>query len=237
MKKLLILILIALLSVLSIYVVLKGVSIGSLEILGIKGIRDENAKLDQTIQQAGKLAEKDYVQALAEIDTDAKKLKQEKERYEDMTAISEETDIASANQLETYEYDSLMVKLGNHATSKGAIPKIDITSGGATGIYNLNITATGRYIAITDFISSIENDSTLGFKIEDFKMGATQDGNDLQATFKCNGISIKGISSTAPITTTTQGKDEESTTDTTNTTDATNGTRTTNTSSTNNTAR
>ena len=63
MKKLLLLILIALLLALSIYTVLEGISIGSLQILGMKDIRTENDNLDQTIKQAAKLAEKDYVQA------------------------------------------------------------------------------------------------------------------------------------------------------------------------------
>lgn len=228
MKKLLLLILIALLLALSIYTVLEGISIGSLQILGMKDIRTENDNLDQTIKQAAKLAEKDYVQAVADIDTDAKKLKQEKEKYEDMTAISNEGEVVAANQLETYEYDSLMVKLGNHATSKGATPKIDVISGGATGIYNLNITATGSYIAITDFISAIENDSTLGFKIENFKIGANQ-GDTLQATFTCSGISIKGISSITQQITETDNANI--TNNTTNIKD------TTNTSSINNTAR
>lgn len=232
MKKLLLLILIALLLALSIYTVLEGISIGSLQILGMKDIRTENDNLDQTIKQAAKLAEKDYVQAVADIDTDAKKLKQEKEKYEDMTAISNEGEVVAANQLETYEYDSLMVKLGNHATSKGATPKIDVISGGATGIYNLNITATGSYIAITDFISAIENDSTLGFKIENFKIGANQ-GDTLQATFTCSGISIKGISSiTQQITETDNANITNNTTNNT-----TNIKDTTNTSSINNTAR
>lgn len=228
MKKLLLLILIALLLALSIYTVLEGISIGSLQILGMKDIRTENDNLDQTIKQAAKLAEKDYVQAVADIDTDAKKLKQEKEKYEDMTAISNEGEVVAANQLETYEYDSLMVKLGNHATSKGATPKIDVISGGATGIYNLNITATGSYIAITDFISAIENDSTLGFKIENFKIGANK-GDTLQATFTCSGISIKGISSITQQITETDNANI--TNNTTNIKD------TTNTSSINNTAR
>ena len=47
MKKLLILILIALLSALSIFVVIQGINIGNLEILGIKGIQQRSNELDQ----------------------------------------------------------------------------------------------------------------------------------------------------------------------------------------------
>ena len=81
MKKLLILILIALLAGLSVYTFVQGISIGSIEILGIKGIEAKNASLDQKIQEAGKLAEKDYVQAINTVTTDTIKLKNMKMKH------------------------------------------------------------------------------------------------------------------------------------------------------------
>ena len=90
MKKLLMLILIGLLVVLSIFIVIQGVQIGNLGILGITQIQAKNSQLDLTIQKAGKLAQKDYVQAVSEVETNAKKLKEEKKTYEEMTIISTE---------------------------------------------------------------------------------------------------------------------------------------------------
>ena len=75
MKKLLLLILIALLLALSIFIVIQGVEIGKIEVLGIKEIQEKNSELDAKIQQAGKLAEKDYQQAVSEVETNTKKLK------------------------------------------------------------------------------------------------------------------------------------------------------------------
>ena len=193
MKKLLILILIALLAGLSVYTFVQGISIGSIEILGIRGIDAKNASLDQRIQEAGKLAEKDYVQAINTVTTDTKKLKEEKKNYEDMTAISEDSEIQSANQIEKYENETLMVKLGNHATKQGAEAKIVYETGAAQGIYNIKFTVTGRYISILDFISAIENDSTLGFKIENFNMKPSSSGETLEANFTCRGIAIEKI--------------------------------------------
>lgn len=69
--------------------------------------------------------------------------------------------------------------------------------------YNLKFTATGSYISITDFISAIENDTILGFKIEEFKMvpniiedktNKNNSGNTLKGTFTCKNIAIKEIS-------------------------------------------
>ena len=205
MKKLLILILIALLVALSIFIVIQGVNIGSLEILGVKGIQSKSSQLDEKIQQAGKLAEKDYQQALNDVKTNTKKLQEEKKNYEDMTQISEDGDIQTANQIEKYEIETLWVKLGNHATTQGVVIKMDVKKGSAQDIYDLQFTATGSYISITDFISAIENDSSLGFKIEEFKLVSSSSGSDLQATFVCKDIAIKDVSQSA-VTTTTDNK-------------------------------
>lgn len=235
MKKLLILILIALLAALTVYTVVQGIGIGSLEILGIKGIDLKNAQLDQKIQEAGRLAERDYVQVLNTISADTKKLKEEKSSYEEMTTISEDSEIQAANQIEKYENETLMVKIGNHATRNGAEVKIVYETGSAQGIYNIKFTATGRYIAILDFISAIENDSTLGFKIENFSMRPTSTGETLEANFTCRGIAIEKINNVSTPTQTNVDVKQETNTNTTNTnsTATSNTTGTTNTSNTN----
>ena len=234
MKKLLILVLIVLLAALTIFTTVQGISIGNFKILGVKGIREENKKLDEKIQQAGKLVEKDYRQVVSEVQSNAKKLKEEKKNYEDMTALAEgETQVA--NQIEKYEIETLWVRLGNHATSEGTVMQMDVIKGAnsAADVYNLKFTATGSYISITDFISAIENDSTLGFKIEEFKMYPASSGTDLQATFVCKDITIKDVSATTPNTPSNQNSNTTSEGNTTNSVNSTNSTNTTNTSNTN----
>lgn len=242
MKKLLILILITLLLILTMFIGIKGVTIGKIEILGIQGIQAKNSELDSKIQDAAKLVEKTYAQTISEVNSNAKKLKEEKQNYQDMTAISSDGETQAVNQIEKYEIETLWVKLGNHATSEGVVMKMNVTSGssGAQDSYNLNFTVTGGYVQIEDFISSIENDSTLGFKIEEFKMAPS--GNDLQATFVCKDIPIKQVSSTTTVTqnTTTDGNNTANTntagnnTTGNNTANAVNNTNTTN-NTTNNT--
>lgn len=237
MKKLLMLILIALLVVFSIFLFIQGVHIGSFEIPGIKGIQEKDSELDAKIQQTGKLAEKDYKQAVSDVTTSSQQLKQQKKNYEDMTAISTDAEGQANNQIEKYEIETLWVRLGNHATSQGVVMQMDVIKGNSStqDMYNLKFTATGSYISITDFISAIENDSTLGFKIEEFKMNPSSSGSDLQATFVCKDIAIKDVSQS---TTTTPSPSTDTSTDTsTNTNNTTNDkTNNTNSNSTSNTS-
>lgn len=221
MKKLLILILIALLLTLSIFLVIQGIHIGNFEILGIRDIQAKSNELDEKIQEAAKLAEKDYKQAVSNVETNAKKLKEEKANYDEMVAtVDGET--GTTNQIEKYEIETLWVRLGNHATSEGVVMQMDVIKGNSVteDTYNLRFTATGSYISITDFISDIENDSTLGFKIEEFKMNPASSGSDLQATFVCKDIAIKDVSAT----TTNIATDSNNNTNNTNSTNTTSNT-------------
>lgn len=201
MKKLLMLILIGLLVILSVFIVLQGFEVGEVEVLAYTGIQDKNRQLNERIQQASKLAEKDYKQAVSIVQDTSKQLEKVKKEYDDLTVVSSDGEVQAAAQLERYELETLWVKLGNYATSEGAIVKIDIVQGNATNVYNLKFTVNGTYIAITDYISDIENDSTLGFKIEEFKMAPS--GSELQATFVCREIAIKEISQGSSTGTTT----------------------------------
>lgn len=243
MKKLLTLILIALLVILCVYTAVEGFSIGPVEILGIQGIKEKNNQLDALLEKATYLANVDYKQVCNELEINTKKLKQEQQNYEDMTAISSGEDIQAANQIEKYEYDSLMIKLGRHATSQGADLNISVETGSTEGIYNLKFEAEGRYISIVDFISAIENDSTLGFKIEDFKMvpvtsGSKEDTDQrVRGTFTCRAIAIEKMAEVPQADTAAEeGEENTNTTNSTNTTNTSNSTNTTNGTNTTNTS-
>lgn len=232
MKKLLIVLLITLVLALTIFTVVNGLKIGNFEILGIKGIQAKNANLEKSVTEATKLASSEFPNKVSQLNTSMKKLKEEKTNYEDMVAVSSSDDVQAASQLAKYKIDFLWTKIGTHATSEGVVIKMDITNGsGAADTYNLNFTVNGGYINIAEFIRDIEDDSKLGFKIEEFSMKAGSSTSDLQATFVCKDVPIEGISQT---TQATPKVEETNTNNATNTGNTTNG-NTTNTSANTNT--
>ena len=226
MKKLLILILIALLVLLGYFIIIQGVGTeGSLQILGIKGIQAKNAELEQKIQEATSLAEKDYQSVLSEIKQNTQSFEDAKKRYEDNVIINEGGEVETLSK--PYDIETLWVRLGNHATSQGANiqeMKVNNSTTGAEGTYDLDFTITGSYICITDFISAIENDSTLGFKIEEFNMRPS--GSELQATFTCKDISINKDELNENVVVTTTDNTTNNTNATGNTANSTNTTNT-----------
>ena len=196
MKKLLISAIIILLIVLTGITVVNGITIGKLQILGIKEIKEKDENLTSTVQQATKLASTDYQKKINDLNSEIKKLENEKTSYEDMANVSTEAQTQAANQFwGGYQISYLMVRIGTHAKTEGVEMKMDVSRSysGSEDTYNLNFTATGAYARIAEFITDIEDDSSLGFKIEEFSM--TGESNTIQATFVCKDVKIQGISS------------------------------------------
>ena len=214
MKKLLLIILTILVLILTGITVVKGFQIKNLNVLGIMQIKDKNEELDKKINEATKLASTDYEKKLEDLNAEIKKLETEKTKYEDMVNVSTENQINAANQFYDYSIDFLWIRVENHAKEEGVKMTLALTksSTGAENTYNLIFTATGTYIGIAEFITHIEDDEKLGFKIEDFKMTAfsttktsknntvekeqvLEDTNTVQAMFTCKDIKIEGVSS------------------------------------------
>lgn len=199
MKKTLIMILILLLLVTIGFMTFKSLKIGNTEILGIKSLGDENKKLDESIQTLSRLSSTDYQKALTDITSSSKQYEQAKSEYEELATVSTDSEVTTASQLQKYEIEYLWTRIGNHATSENVVLKLEVKANStseATGYYDLNFIATGDYVGLTDFIYDIENDSSLGFKIEGFKMEPS--GSGLQASFTCTNIAINIDSSALP---------------------------------------
>ena len=236
MKKLLILILIALVLALTIFTIMSGLQIGSFHILGIKQIQDKNAELEETVTEATKLASSSFPSTVNELNASMEDLKKQKTAYEDMVAVSETGDVETASQLSNYNLDFLWTQIGTHATSEGVNIDMALTQGtGGQNVYNINFTAVGSYVGISEFIRDIEDDSDLAFKIEEFSMTAGESTSQLRATFVCKNIPIEGISSIDTRTQTNANTNTSNNTSTTNSTNTANSANTANTTNTTNT--
>lgn len=252
MRKILLGLLAIILLAFSIYVAIYGVSIGSLTISGIPTIQEENDKLDAKIQVASKLRNSDYPQNVTLLEGAYKKLVAEKENYEQILALGVDENGQPLSKIQEYEIEKIWITMGNYAKKQGVDLKMDVTLNNAVSkTYDLNFTVTGGYIQITDFLYDIEKDSTLVFKLENYKMvpgqattidSGLKDENgeaivttvaaedNLVATFACKDVklNISEINGqTEETTDTTTNKDETNTTDSTSTTNDSTNTNTT----------
>ena len=222
MRKLLLIVLIILLCVLGYFAIFNGISIGDFQVLSVSQIKDKNDKLDQEIAEIETERATTFPNKTSQLGSETDTMMEAKKTYLDLASVSTEGELKEANQEETYLIEFLWTRMGNHATQEGVKAKFEIVSGdtGESEVHNIN------------FISAIENDSKLGFRIENFKM--VPGGDDLTATFTARNIRIKNEQTTTSTTSTqTTNTTTNSTTNNTTTTDTTNSTtgNTTNTQS------
>lgn len=201
MKKILITLLIILLLTLSYFAIFRGITLGKFEVLSIEQIQAENDKLTQEIEATEKLKHSDYVQKSQELDKSIEGLLTAKEEYIDLTKVSTAGDIKKASRQETYKIEYIWTRIGSHATSEGVELKLDITAGETSeeDVKNLSFTVTGNYIAVINFVLAIEDDSQLGFRIENFKILPGSGENGRQATFTVRNVRIKQENATANV--------------------------------------
>lgn len=185
MKKFLISILVILLMVLTYFLVLKDITIGSWKNKNVGNIKELDSKLNEQIDTATKLNNQKYPDSIANLETAIKNLKIAKEKYQSKLNYMSDNVELGVVQIKEYKIERLWVTLGNYAKEENVELKMDIVGNSVEdGVYDLEITLIGGYIGITDFIYDIEKDDTLGFKILNFKIlpNATAQTTETQKT-------------------------------------------------------
>lgn len=215
MKNILISVISILLTVIIIICMFRGISIGQFKILSIPEIKLSSIKLDSEIEELNNLKNVTYKKKLNDLQSSIKNLTSAKQSYLDLASISTDTEIQQANQEQTYAMEFLWNKVGTYATNQGLALTWNVVSTGVNNKYTLNFTITGSYIGIINYIYSLENDSELAFRIENFKIvsagaassnsnsnsnSSTQDNTKVTATFTVSNIGIKEETVTSPTT-------------------------------------
>lgn len=215
MRKILMIIIVILLILLGYVIVMKGVQLGTFELLSVQQIDDKNKVLTSKIEEINTLVDINFPKKLSELNTASSKLQQSKDEYLQYTNLSTDEEILNAMQNKSYAIEFLWTKIGTHAREEGINLKLEIvnSSTGSNAVNDLRFTANGSYIGITNFVYSLENDSDLNFTIENFKL-LPYNGEILQGTFTVRNIAIEGNTSKESVR-----ADGTQTTDTTDTTD------------------
>lgn len=189
MRKILIIVLIiALLAGFGILVT-SGVTIANIEIPAIEKIIRDNQDLDTKIADLDNDIKTKYSSAQKDLESSVTKLKKSKQKYQETINYSTEDEIQAANQKQKYDIGFIWTKIGLYATKNNVIMKADVSAGTVQDLYDISFTLTGQYLDISEFIYAIENDSKLGFKIEEFTMTPYSD-ESLQTTFVIKNVAI-----------------------------------------------
>lgn len=193
MRKILLIVVIILLLVFGYMSVIKGITIGNMQISSIKQI-DENSKMLETkIEELNSLIDIVYPKKMGELKEVSNKMQETKQKYLDETNFTSDEELQTALQIESYDIERLYVKLGVHAKKEGVKIKFTLTSAAIGDIKDLSFTVEGTYVAITNFLYAIEDDEELKFRIYNFKL-VPYESNILQSTFTVKNVRITSSS-------------------------------------------
>lgn len=201
MRKILLIIIIVLLVTLGYITLVNGLNLGFIKILSVKQIQEGSQELKAKIEEANMAIDVQYPNKVKDLKDASKSMKESRDEYLRYTNLSSDEDILAARTEKSYAIEFLWAKIGTHARKEGINLKLEIaqSSTGANDVNDLKFTAEGSYIAITNFIYAIENDSELDFRIKDFKL-LPHKSEILQGTFTVPNVGIKGNTSTEKIT-------------------------------------
>lgn len=160
-----------------------GIKIGNFEIPSISNIIAKNKQINSDIEKLSQLTSVDYTQKITEFEKTVDGLKVQKEKYEQLSGFSDEEE-NSTYETEKYDISYLWTTIGNYANKNQVKLAMDVKKSSTSNLYDLYFTVKGEYVNISSFITKIENDSKLLFRIYNFKI--TKEN----ATFTVKDINI-----------------------------------------------
>lgn len=190
MKNKLIFIILLISFVLVICLAVFGFKVGNFEIPSISKMIAKNENINTNIETVTRLTSSDYPNAVTKLETTIDTLKIQKEKYEQISGF--EADDKQLLETEKYDIGYLWTTLGEYATKNNVNLAMDVKRSTGTDLYNLYFTVQGEYVEISDFITKIENDSNLSFRIYNFKLVPGSSNVKLKATFTVKDVNIDG---------------------------------------------
>ena len=199
MRRILLMAIILLVVILGFTAVFKGIQIGGLRISSVSQMDEQKKNLDSNIEQLNSLIDVQYPAKLTELKTASQNMQDAKDEYLEETNKSTNNQILEAMQQKSYRIEFLWVRLETHARQQSVVLKFEIlpSSIGANNSNDIKFTVNGTYRNSIGFITAIENDTDLNFKIENFKMqpasgdASSAGGIILESTFNVRNVAIQ----------------------------------------------
>lgn len=211
MRKYLLILILIITGVLCFSLIIGGFKIGNLKLIksysDVANISLEKKEIISDLKQKNGA---EFISKKTALNSAVQEYKNKKNQYEKLVSEGQIKETNTYNLLDLYDVGFLWTTIGIYATEKGVTLQFDVSkSATATAISSeyvmcdLNFTVTGEYIAITDFIYSIENDDKLNFEISDFML--EKGGENLQATFVVKEIPVNSKTLSSVPTTAVSG--------------------------------
>lgn len=171
---------------------IKGIKIGNFQILSISQIKEKNDQVNEKLEETNKLVSEEYPDNISTLEETYNEYTIQKQKYIEVAGFTKE-EKAQVYETKQYDISYLWKTLGKYATSRNLAIGITVQKkqNSELNLYDLKFNLSGRYVDISQFISDIENDSELYFRIYNFKMVKNEKNNNLvTASFTVLNVNI-----------------------------------------------
>ena len=176
------------------YLAVFGVKIGNVEILSISQLENKNHDLELAILEASELTTKSYTQNLKMLEETYERYEIQKQKYEQFVDITNKND--EIYETKQYDIGYLWRVLGSYATKRNVNLGIQVKKNN-NGMHNIEFYVKGKYTNISQFITDIENDSDLYFRIYNFNLEGS--GEIITASFVVINVNLDASSVAAEV--------------------------------------
>lgn len=187
MKNKLISILFILLIILLIVALFRGIKIGGFQILSVAELKNKNGQLEEKIETASILTTVDYPNNISTLEGTYDQFKIQKQKYEEISGFTGE-DKKQVYETKQYDIGYLWKTVGKYGTSYNLTIGMDVRKTTGQNLYDLYFSVSGEYVNISEFITNIENNSDLNFRIYNFKMSGSSE--TVSASFTVKDVNI-----------------------------------------------
>jgi len=170
-----------------VFVGLRGIQVGSFEIPSISRLTEKNEELNAKIDDVNDLVSFKYAENVETLEETFQNYLKQKQTYEELVGVTNNLD-GEIYETKQYDIGYLWRVLGKYATNRKLSLGIDVKKNTVSKSYNINFAVSGKYVNISQFITDIENDSDLYFRIYNFKISGN--GEVISATFTVKNINI-----------------------------------------------
>ena len=187
MKNKIMLLALAITVVLLAFVLVEGLKLGKIEILSISEIINKDKNLQSKIEEASAITSINYPETIQKLEETYDEHEVQKSKYEQLVGLTD----GNKNEIyETKQYDVgyLWKVIGKYAAKRNINLQIDVQKATVLNLYNLNFNIAGQYANTIQFITDIENNSDLNFRIYNFKMTGSGDG--VNSTFTVKDVNL-----------------------------------------------
>ncbi len=170
--------------------IFKGIQItDNFKILSYKDVNNVKVEYATLVNDYNSLLTNNYANSLSNLEKEKDAFKTSKQKYEQIRNVNSYDELVRLSENKEYNIEYLWVNLDLIAKTNNLKAKFDIKRSVEYENYDIDVTLTGDYLAVRNYIYDIMIDMDLQFRAENIIIVA--DGNeDVKATFTISNVNI-----------------------------------------------